>query len=73
MYLCVVEDLGVTVPFTSFETDVLKSLNIAPSQLQPNNWAFLRGFHILCEGLGFEPSLGIFLSFYGTNGVDKGS
>ena len=37
MYIMVLEDLGVRIPFTPFEMDVLKYLNVAPSQIQPNN------------------------------------
>jgi len=46
MYLVVLEEFGVKIPFTAFEMDVLHFLNVAPSQIQPNNWAFIRGFEI---------------------------
>lgn len=71
MYTMSFKYLVVIFTFTHFEEDVLKSLYVAHSQLQPNNWAFIRGFRILCEGLGFEPSLGIFFCFYGTKGAEK--
>ncbi|RDX67034.1 hypothetical protein CR513_54126, partial [Mucuna pruriens] len=49
--------LGLKLPFTSFERSVLRALNVAPSQLHPNSWAFVRAFELLCEDLGREPSL----------------
>ncbi|RDX86000.1 hypothetical protein CR513_32723, partial [Mucuna pruriens] len=48
--------LGITLPFTAFEQSVLCALNIAPTQLNPNSWAF----ELLSEDLGWEPSLGVF-------------
>lgn len=51
--------------------DVLKYLNVAPSQIQPNSQAFIRGFEVLCDALDLEPSIGVFFHFYGTKGVDK--
>lgn len=71
MYVVVLEEFGVKVPFTRFEMDVLKFLNVAPSQIQPNSWAFIKCFEILCEALGVESSVGVFFHFYGTKGVDK--
>ncbi|RDX96311.1 hypothetical protein CR513_21027, partial [Mucuna pruriens] len=50
--------LGVKLPFTHFEQVVLRVLNVAPTQLHPNNWAFVRAFELLCEDLGQAPSLG---------------
>jgi len=63
MYTMVFVYLGVIFTFTHFEEDVLKSFYVDPSQLQPNSWAFIRGFRILCEGLGFDPYLGVYFYF----------
>ncbi|KEH16385.1 hypothetical protein MTR_0202s0040 [Medicago truncatula] len=73
MYGAVLEEFGVKIPFTLFEMDVLRLLNVAPTQIHPNSWAFIRGFEILCEALDMIPSAGVFFHFYGTKGVDKGS
>jgi len=53
--------------------DILRYLNVAPTQISPNSWAFIRGFEILCKSLDMTPSAGAFFHFYGTKGVDKGS
>jgi hypothetical protein len=73
VYTTVLEEFGVKIPFTPFEMDVLKFLNVAPTQIRPNSWAFIRGFEILCKALGLEPSVGAFLCFYGTKDVNKGT
>ncbi|KEH25779.1 hypothetical protein MTR_6g034305 [Medicago truncatula] len=73
MYGAVLEEFGVRIPFTLFEMDVLNLLNVAPTQIHPNSWAFIRGFEILCDSLDMVPTAGVFFHFYGTKGVDKGS
>jgi len=73
MYKAVLDDFGVKIPFTAFEMDVLKFLNVAPSQICPNSWAFIRGFEILCKALNLEASVGVFFHFYGTKDVNKGT
>lgn len=37
MSTCIIANLGVWVPFTIFEANVLKAINIAPSQLHQNS------------------------------------
>ncbi|RHN74145.1 hypothetical protein MtrunA17_Chr2g0306971 [Medicago truncatula] len=49
MYMKVLEELGVTIPFTAFEMCVLKFMNMAPSHIRPNSWSFIRGFEIFCK------------------------
>ncbi|RDY08987.1 hypothetical protein CR513_06723, partial [Mucuna pruriens] len=50
--------LGLKLPFTSFKQTILRALNVVPTQLHPNSWAFVRAFELLCEDLGRAPSLG---------------
>ncbi|MCH81866.1 hypothetical protein A2U01_0002659, partial [Trifolium medium] len=45
-------------PFTGFEAAIPKVMNVAPSQLHPNSWAFVTAFELVCLGLGLEPSVG---------------
>ncbi|RDY08360.1 hypothetical protein CR513_07418, partial [Mucuna pruriens] len=49
--------LGIKLHFTSFERSVLRALNVAPTQLHPNSWGFVRAFELICEDLGRAPSL----------------
>ncbi|RHN55697.1 hypothetical protein MtrunA17_Chr5g0420781 [Medicago truncatula] len=73
MYMAVLEVFGVKIPFTYFEMDVPKFINVAPSQIRPNSWAFIRGYEILCMSFDLEPSIGPFFPFYGTKDVNKGT
>ncbi|QCD96286.1 hypothetical protein DEO72_LG6g988 [Vigna unguiculata] len=45
---------------------VLRLLNVAPTQLHPNNWAYLQAFRLLCMALYLEPSPRAFLHFFVT-------
>ncbi|RDX79469.1 hypothetical protein CR513_40096, partial [Mucuna pruriens] len=46
--------LGARLPFTNFQCSVLKTLNIASTQLHPNGWAFVQALVILCEDSFFR-------------------
>ncbi|RDX60355.1 hypothetical protein CR513_61506, partial [Mucuna pruriens] len=63
--------LRIQLPFTHFERSVLRALNVAPTQLHPNSWAFVRAFELLCEDLGKAPSLGVFFWFFGSRKTDR--
>ncbi|RDX67174.1 hypothetical protein CR513_53984, partial [Mucuna pruriens] len=49
--------LGIKVSFSAFKCLILKVLNMAPTQLLPNNWALVRAFEILCDEMKRQPSL----------------
>lgn len=36
-YVSVLEDFKIHLPFTNFESDLLRTLSTAPSQIHPNN------------------------------------
>ncbi|RDX77098.1 hypothetical protein CR513_42827, partial [Mucuna pruriens] len=52
-------ELGIKLPFTDFERAVLQVLNIAPTQLHPNSWAFVQVFELLRKDMVKEPSLNV--------------
>ena len=52
------------LPFTRFERELLIELNIAPAQLHPNSWAFVRAFQILCAHLLLPASVDVFLFLF---------
>jgi hypothetical protein len=72
MFSKVMENLSLTLPFTDFEIEVLNALNVAPTQLHPNDWAFVRAFELVCLGLGLEPRLGVFFHFYYVKSLTPG-
>ncbi|RDX99701.1 hypothetical protein CR513_17218, partial [Mucuna pruriens] len=64
VYELVFSKLGLKLPLTAFEQTILRALNVAPTQLHPNSWAFVRAFELLCEDLEQAPSLGVFFWFF---------
>ncbi|QCD79167.1 hypothetical protein DEO72_LG1g2806 [Vigna unguiculata] len=51
MYMCHFLQLYVKLPFDDFTMGVLGLLNVAPTQLHPNSWAYLQAFRVLCRAL----------------------
>jgi len=56
--------ISLRLPFTTFERELLTKVNVAPAQLHPNGWAFVRAFQILCGYLGIPPLMDVFLHFF---------
>jgi len=66
LYDKVVKDSRLQLPLDKFSIGVLRALNVAPTQLHPNSWAYIRGFQMLCLGLGLNTTLTLFLRHYCT-------
>jgi len=66
MYMCHFSQLHVRLSLDDFIMGVLRVLNVAPTQLHPNSWAYLQAFRILCQSLYLEPTPYAFLYFYDT-------
>ncbi|MED6181999.1 hypothetical protein PIB30_024628 [Stylosanthes scabra] len=56
--------LGVRLPFSDFQREVLTRCQVAASQLHLNCWGFLRTFERVCLHFGYRPSWRIFLYTY---------
>jgi hypothetical protein len=64
VYECFFEKLEVRLPFIYFQCEILRILNVAPTQLHPGAWSFIRSFEVICHGVGFSPSAYVFFSFF---------
>ena len=64
LYSTVSKRIKLRLPFTGFERALLTEINMAPAQLHPNNWVFMRAFAILCNHFGHPPSVDVFLHFF---------
>ena len=71
-YSGVIEDFKIRIPFTDFESDLLKTLNITPSQLRLNGKGFTKSFELVCEAVNIIPTLVLFFSFFEVKRADKG-
>jgi len=56
----------VRLPLDDFTMGVLRALNVAPTQLHQNSWAYMQAFRILCQSVYLQPSPYAFLYFYDT-------
>jgi len=63
-YQVVFKTIGVRLPFSRFERELLTEINAASAQLYPNSWAFVKAFDILFGFLGCAPLVDIFLHFF---------
>jgi len=66
MYMCHFSQLHVRLPLDDFTMGVLRALNVAPTQLHPNSWAYMQAFRVLCQSLYLQPSHRAFLYLYDT-------
>ncbi|GAU48583.1 hypothetical protein TSUD_369550 [Trifolium subterraneum] len=73
VYYCIFSKLGVRMPFTEFQCEILRTLNVAPTQLHPNCWGIIRAFEILCGGLGLPLSAYSFFSCFQAKSLKKKS
>ena len=64
LYATIFKRIKLRLPLTGFERALLTEINMALAQLHPNGWAFVRAFTILCNHLGFTPSMDVFLYFF---------
>lgn len=72
-YAYLFHELFVRLPFSSFQMNILKVLNIAPSQLHPNSWAYIQAFAMICQVLDLTPTLATFLHYFHTRFIAKHS
>jgi len=66
MYMCHFSQLHVRLSLDEFAMGVLRLLNVAPTQLHLNSWAYLQAFRVLCQSLYLQLSPLAFLYFYDT-------
>ncbi|MED6138443.1 hypothetical protein PIB30_074260 [Stylosanthes scabra] len=52
------------VPFTEFQVEVLSEYEVAPSQIHPNSWGFIRAYEVVCREFGCPTSLNVFLYLF---------
>jgi len=64
VYATMFKKVKLHFPFTRFERELLTELDIAPAQLHPNNWAFIRAYQIICAYLGHPTSVDMFLYLF---------
>jgi len=64
LYQTMLKQIGLRLPFSDFERELLTEINVVRAQLHSNSWAFIKVFEILNGYLGRPPSVDIFLHFF---------
>ena len=64
VYEYVFKEMGLRLPFSDFQMSVLNHLDLAPSQLHPNSFAFIRAFELTCEYLNIGATLPLFFNVF---------
>jgi len=64
LYATIFKRIKLRLSLMGFEQALLTEINVAPAQLHPNSWAFVRAFVILCNHLEHTPSVDVFLHFF---------
>ena len=62
-YQVVFKTIGVRLPFSWFEKELLTEINVAPAQLYPNSWAFVKAFDASSGLWVVHPRLTSFFTF----------
>jgi len=63
-YTTIFKKVLLRLPLYNLEKALITEINVAPAQLHPNSWAFVRGFSILCTHFSHLPSVEVFLHFF---------
>lgn len=82
-HLSFVHNLGVLIPFTPFEPEVLttiRAFEIFPNrcafiryfEIFSNRWDFIREFKIICSFLEVTHTIGVLYSLHGTKTLTRG-
>ncbi|MED6183866.1 hypothetical protein PIB30_041872 [Stylosanthes scabra] len=56
--------LGMRLPFSDFQRDVMTRCRVAVSQLHLNGWGFILAFEKVCLHYGFRPTIRLFFYIY---------
>jgi len=62
-------NLHIFLPFDNFTMGVLRTLNIAPTQLHPNTWVSIQAFRLIYDVLCLHPTPFCFLCYYTSHPV----
>ncbi|MED6218740.1 hypothetical protein PIB30_029318 [Stylosanthes scabra] len=71
IYEILFTNFGLRLPFSDFQLQILNTINVAPTQLHPNAWAFLISFENLCQSFRFAPTVAVFFYFFQAVGVKE--
>jgi hypothetical protein len=64
MYEATFKEVGFRLPFSSFQASVFEWLELCPSQLKPDSFAYLMAFELVCRFLQLPASKDLFFAIF---------
>lgn len=64
VYHCILQRMGIQRSFSSFQQRILRIFQVAPSQLHPNGWAFVKAFGVMMKAMKRQRSRKVFFTIY---------
>lgn len=64
MYETTFKEVGFRLPFSSFQIGVLEWLEVCPSQLRPDCFAYMSAFELVCRFLRLSASRDLFFAIF---------
>jgi len=72
MYEAVFQEVGFRLPFSPFQVSVFKWMELCPSQLSPNSFAYMIAFELVCRFLCLPATKELFFAIFTIQrGLDK--
>lgn len=64
MYEAVFKEVGFRLPFSPFQVSVFEWLEMCPSQLKPDSFAYLMAFELACHFLQLPATKDLFFTIF---------
>ena len=64
MYVAVFQEVGFRIPFSSFQVSIFEWMELCPSQLSPNSFAYLMAFELVCRFLRLPTTRELFFAIF---------
>jgi len=72
MYKAVFQEVGFRLPFSPFHASVFEWLELCPSQLRPDSFAYMMAFESVCRFLRLPATRELFFALFTIQrGLDK--
>jgi hypothetical protein len=72
MYEAVFQEVGFRLPFSAFQVSVFEWMELCPSQLSPDSFAYLMAFELVCRFLHLPATKELFFAIFAVQrGLDK--
>jgi len=72
MYEAIFQEVGFKLPFSTFQVRVFEWMELCPSQLRPDSFAYMIAFELVCHFLRLLATRELFFTIFAIQrGLDK--